>query len=97
MLLIFAEIIVNINVNTKDYSYQLAAPKTPVAPRPLLVAVWETRCLETVDIMMELGADTSVLFSSEPNREKPKPLFFHVGHLPFDTLLHDRQEQHFEN
>lgn len=65
-------------MNTKDYSYQFAAPKTPVAPRPLLVAVWETRCLETVDIMMELGADTSVLFSSEPDKEKPKPLFFHV-------------------
>ena len=78
-------------MNTKDYSYQLAAPKTPVAPRPLLVAVWETRCLETVDIMMELGADTSVLFSSEPDREKPKPLFFHVCHLV------TRQEQHFEN
>lgn len=77
-LFYFAEIIVNINVNTKDYSYQFAAPKTPVAPRPLLVAVWETRCLETVDIMMELGADTSVLFSSEPDKEKPKPLFFHV-------------------
>nr|XP_022329606.1 uncharacterized protein LOC111128325 [Crassostrea virginica] len=77
------QIIVNINVNTKDYSYQLAAPKTPVAPRPLLVAVWETRCLETVDIMMELGADTSVLFSSEPDREKPKPLFFHVLGGPF--------------
>lgn len=77
-LLLFTEIIVNINVNTKDYSYQFAAPKTPVAPRPLLVAVWETRCLETVDIMMELGADTSVLFSSEPDKEKPKPLFFHV-------------------
>lgn len=77
-LLLFTEIIVNINVNTKDYSYQFAAPKTPVAPRPLLVAVWETRCLETVDIMMELGADTSVLFSSEPDKDKPKPLFFHV-------------------
>ncbi|XP_011424648.3 uncharacterized protein [Magallana gigas] len=77
------QIIVNINVNTKDYSYQFAAPKTPVAPRPLLVAVWETRCLETVDIMMELGADTSVLFSSEPDKEKPKPLFFHVLGGPF--------------
>lgn len=77
-LFLFTEIIVNINVNTKDYSYQFAAPKTPVAPRPLLVAVWETRCLETVDILMELGADTSVLFSSEPDKEKPKPLFFHV-------------------
>ncbi|XP_061174059.1 uncharacterized protein LOC133183117 [Saccostrea echinata] len=77
------QIIVNINVNTKDYSYQFAAPNTPIAPRPLLVAVWETRCLETVDIMMELGADTSVLFSSEPDKEKPKPLFFHVLGGPF--------------
>ncbi|XP_048737125.1 uncharacterized protein LOC125652169 isoform X2 [Ostrea edulis] len=77
------QIIVNINVNTKDYSYQFEAPNTPVAPRPLLVAVWETRCLETVDIMMELGANTSVLFSSEPDKEKPKPLFFHVLGGPF--------------
>lgn len=78
---LFTEIIVNINVNTKDYSYQFEAPNTPVAPRPLLVAVWETRCLETVDIMMELGANTSVLFSSEPDKEKPKPLFFHVSNV----------------
>ncbi|XP_041369600.1 uncharacterized protein LOC121383575 [Gigantopelta aegis] len=73
----------NIDINTRDYSYQYRYPDYPEVPQPLLAALWEKDIFEIVDILMEMKPDTSVLYSNEPeSKSPPKPLFFQVlsGH-----------------
>ena len=69
----------NIDINTRDVSYQYRYPDYPEVPQPLLAALWEKDIYEVVDILMEMKPDTSVLYSHEPeSKSAPKPLFFQV-------------------
>lgn len=68
----------NIDINSKDHSYQYRYPEYPEVPLPILAALWEGNMEENIAILLEMGVDTSVLFSYNPEVEPPKPLFFQV-------------------
>ena len=68
----------NIDVNIRDHSYQFNYQNYPESPQPLLVYCWECASLENVNILLEMGADTSSLFSYNPGKDPPLPLFFQV-------------------
>ena len=67
-----------VDVNTRDHGYPHVFKKAKPSPLPLLLAVWETGCHDAVKIMLEKGADSSVLFSFDKRRGPEKPLYFHV-------------------
>ena len=78
-----AGIINNMDVNTKDCSYQYKHRDYPEAPRPLLAASWESGNLDTVNAIMELKPDTRTLWSPEyESKNRPKPVFFQVSIIP---------------
>lgn len=67
------------DVNTKDFCYQYHWHDTPVVPRPLVAASWESNSYEAVDVIMELSPDTRVLWTPEnESQNSPKPVFFQV-------------------
>jgi len=77
----------NVDVNTKDYSYQYDFPDYPEVPRPLLAAAWETNSFDTVDVLMDMKPDTRVLYTNRKESEcPPKPLFFQVCFYSSDIL-----------
>lgn len=77
-LLLDAELLKNVDVNTKDFSYQYAYPEFPEHPRPLLASAWESNNLDAVDVLMNMKPDTRVLWTYE-ERSPPKPVFFQVN------------------
>lgn len=67
------------DVNSKDYCYQFHWRDTPVSPRPVIAASWESNNFEAVDVIMELNPDTRVLWTPENESiNPPKPVFFQV-------------------
>ncbi|KAL5005264.1 hypothetical protein ScPMuIL_018720 [Solemya velum] len=69
----------NIDVNTKDHSYQYQYPSYPEVPRPLLASAWESDSYEAVDVLMDLRPDTRTLYSNESEEKNPeKPIFFQL-------------------
>jgi len=67
------------DVNTKDYCYQYHWRDTPLAPRPLVAASWESSSYDSVDVIMELNPDTRVLWTPDNEaKNPPKPVFFQV-------------------
>ncbi|XP_033750903.1 uncharacterized protein LOC117335091 [Pecten maximus] len=68
----------NVDINVTDHSYQYRYPDYPEVPLPLLAALWEGNMEETVFALLDMGVDTSMLFSYNPDIEPPKPLFFQV-------------------
>ncbi|XP_052276622.1 uncharacterized protein LOC127875909 isoform X2 [Dreissena polymorpha] len=87
-------IINNMDVNTKDFCYQYHWRDTPVSPRPLLAASWESNSFEAVDVIMELNPDTRVLWSMDVDtKNPPKPVFFQLFcglGAPYDEKLTTR-------
>lgn len=73
------DIMKNMDINTRDISYQYGYPDYPSSPRPLLAAVWETNNYDMVVELMKMEPDLSVPFRFEPEaHHKAKPLFFYV-------------------
>ncbi|KAJ8304772.1 hypothetical protein KUTeg_018355 [Tegillarca granosa] len=68
----------NIDINTKDHSYQYNYVDYQCVPQPLLASAWEQNDYGVVDVLMELGVDTATVFSYGGVDEKPKPLFFQL-------------------
>ena len=67
------------DVNTKDHSYQFHWKDTPVCPRPVIAASWESNSYESVDVIMELNPNTRVLWTQDHEvNMPPKPIFFQV-------------------
>lgn len=75
---VFSDILENIDINTKDHSYQYNYVDYQCVPQPLLASAWEQNDYGVVDVLMELGVDTATMFSYGGVDEKPKPLFFQV-------------------
>ncbi|KAL3866690.1 hypothetical protein ACJMK2_043971 [Sinanodonta woodiana] len=72
-------IVNNMDVNTRDHSYQFKWIGYPCNPRPLVSASWETGNYETVDVIMDLNPDMRVLWTPDPDGTNPaKPLFFQL-------------------
>ncbi|XP_052794687.1 uncharacterized protein LOC128227844 isoform X2 [Mya arenaria] len=72
-------IVNNMNVNTRDYCYQFHWRDTPVCPRPIVAASWESNSYESVDVVMEMQPDTRVLWTPDyDTRNQPKPVFFQL-------------------
>lgn len=84
-------IINNMDVNTKDHSYQYRFQDYPESARPLIAASWESNSYESVDVIMDLKPDTRVLWSPDvESKNAPKPVFFQmfcgVG-APYDEKI----------
>ena len=80
MFIRFSGIINNMDVNTKDYSYQYHFQEYPEVPRPVVAASWESNSYESVDVIMELNPNTRVLWTPGPESKNPsKPVFFQVS------------------
>ena len=78
--LIDAELLKNVDVNTRDFSYQHSYPEFPETPRPLLASAWESNNLEAVDVLMDMNPDTRILWSNEAStKNPPTPIFFQVN------------------
>lgn len=72
-------IISNMDVNTKDYCYQYHWSDTPVSPRPVVAASWESNNYEAVDVIMDLKPNTRVLWTPDHEyKNPPKPVFFQI-------------------
>lgn len=72
-------IISNMDVNTKDHSYQYNFRGYPECPRPVVAASWESNNFEAVDVIMELNPNTRVLWTPGPeSTNPPKPVFFQI-------------------
>lgn len=87
-------IIKNMDVNAKDYCYQYHWRDTPVAPRPVVAASWESNNFEAVDVIMELNPDTRMLWTPEhESKNPPKPVFFQLfcgAGAPYDEKITQR-------
>ena len=68
-----------VDINTKDHMYQATFPDSPEVPYPLIAAVWEQGRESSVDFLLNLGADTSLLLPVSDNIFEKEPLFFHVS------------------
>lgn len=74
-----AELLKNVDVNTRDFSYQHSYPEFPETPRPLLASAWESNNLEAVDVLMDMNPDTRILWSNEEStKNPPTPIFFQL-------------------
>ena len=74
-----AELLKNVDVNTRDFSYQHSYPEFPETPRPLLASAWESNNLEAVDVLMDMNPDTRILWSNEAStKNPPTPIFFQL-------------------
>lgn len=72
-------IISNMDVDTKDHSYQYHFQEYPEVPRPVIAASWESSSFESVDVIMELNPNTRVLWTPGPeSTNPPKPVFFQI-------------------
>ena len=77
-----SDIMKNMDVNTRDSSYQYQYKDYPTCPRPLLAAVWEINSLDMVNELMCMHPDSSVPFRFEPEaHHTAKPLFFYVSNF----------------
>ncbi|KAK3098158.1 hypothetical protein FSP39_016760 [Pinctada imbricata] len=78
-------------VDVCDHGYQYCYRDCPVEPCPLLFVSWKMDCHGSVKFLLENGANTGAFFSFNSQKEKPKPLFFHVLNplcRPSDKILH---------
>lgn len=66
-----------IDVDTVDESYQLNID-SPVAPQPLIAAAWEQSNYDVIDLLLSFDADVCNSYTSLPETNKPKPLFYQV-------------------
>lgn len=74
-----AELLKNVDVNTRDFSYQHSFPEFPETPRPLLASAWESNNFDAVDVLMCMKPDTRILWTNEESsRNPPKPIFFQL-------------------
>lgn len=81
----------SIDVNVTDHSYQYRYPDYPEFPLPILAVMLEGDMDENIRSLLEMGVDTSVVFSYNPDVEPCKPLFFQVlGDImkPTDPIIH---------
>ena len=67
-----------IDVDTVDESYQLDM-NSPVAPQPLVAAAWEQSNYDVIDQLLSFDADVCNSYTSLPETNKPKPLFYQVN------------------
>ena len=80
-------IISNMDVDTKDHSYQYHFREYPEVPRPVIAASWESSSYESVDVIMELNPNTRVLWTPGPeSTNPPKPVFFQVRPIMCSTV-----------
>lgn len=70
--------VTDIDVDTKDHTYEDDNHGSGEVPKPLLAAVWETRLESSVQALLSLGVNTGVLFSRNGERAQSEPLFFHL-------------------
>lgn len=69
----------HIDVETKDHMHVGDGPRAPEVPKPLLMAVWESRNEASVEVLISLGASTETLYSKSGPKAEAEPLFFHVS------------------
>ena len=68
-----------VNLDTKDYMNEGEGHSPLQAPKPLLMAVWETEIESSVDTLLSYGVCTSTLFSKLGTKVDGEPLFFQVS------------------
>lgn len=67
-----------IDVDTLDDCYQLDM-ESPIAPQPLVAAAWEQSNYEVIDQLLLCDPDVCMSYTSQPDTNKPKPLFYQVN------------------
>lgn len=76
---LYAGILKNADINTRDVSWQINYPEHPETSKPLLAAVWEIGLPMLVDVALDLNPNTAVVYRENSKiTNKAKPLFFHV-------------------
>ena len=69
----------DVDINTKDHMYQASFPDSPEVPQPLIASVWEQGRENSVDFLLSLGVDPTVLQPKPDNIFEKEPLFFQVS------------------